>query len=67
MVEKVSNLTCGFYVTLVGLSGLVVIKLAIVPKVHSSKPSRKRRIFKGNKIPQHNFFRKESKADGPMS
>jgi hypothetical protein len=37
------------------------------PKVRGIKPSQGRCIFKGDKIPQHAFLRRESKVVGPMS
>jgi hypothetical protein len=40
--------------------------LAIGPKVRGFKPSRGRRIFKGDKNPQHAFLRR-SKVVGPKS
>ena len=41
--------------------------LAFSTQVHGFKPGRSRRIFKGEKNPQHAFLRRGSKAVGPMS
>jgi hypothetical protein len=49
------------------LGGVIVIVLAIGPKVRGFKPGRARWIFKGGKSPQHTFLRKGSEAVGPMS
>jgi hypothetical protein len=45
----------------------VVIVLVTVPKVRGFEAGRGRRIFKGDKSPQHNLFQRGSKAGGPMS
>jgi hypothetical protein len=45
----------------VALGGLVVSVLATGPKVRGFDPDR------GDKHPEHNFLRRESKAVGPMS
>jgi hypothetical protein len=45
----------------------VVSVLAIGIKVHGFKPSRGRRIFKGDINPQHAFLWTGSKAVGSMS
>jgi hypothetical protein len=39
------------------LGGVVVIVLAIEPKARTFKPGRERCIFKGDKIPYHDFRR----------
>jgi hypothetical protein len=44
------------------LGGLVVIVLATGPKVRWFKPGRRRRIFCGDKNPEHDFLRGERKA-----
>jgi len=41
--------------------------LAFRTQVRGFKPGRSRRIFKGEKNPQHAFLRRGSKAVGPMS
>jgi len=41
--------------------------LAFSTQVRGFKPDRSRRIFKGEKNPQHTFLRRGSKAIGPMS
>ena len=41
--------------------------LAFSTQVRGFKPGRSRRIFKGEKNPQHAFLRRGSKAIGPMS
>jgi hypothetical protein len=46
---------------------LVVSVLATGPKVRGFDPDRGRWIFKGDKIPEHHFLRRVSKAVGPMS
>jgi hypothetical protein len=51
----------------VDLGGLVVIVLAVGPKVGGFKAGRGRRIFKSDKNPLHDFLRRGSKAVGPMS
>jgi hypothetical protein len=60
-----SGATSKFIGWCVALSGLVVIVLIIGPKVHEFKPSRGRRIFKGDKNPQHVFHRREVKSWAP--
>jgi hypothetical protein len=47
-----------------GLGGSV---LAFGTQVRGFKPGRSRQIFEGEKNPQHAFFRRGSKAVGPMS
>jgi hypothetical protein len=49
------------------LAGLVVSVLVIGPKVRGFIPGRVRWIFKDDKNSQNVFFRRESKAVGPMS
>jgi hypothetical protein len=49
------------------LGGLVVIVLAIGPKIRGFQPGRGRWIFKGGKNPQHDCVRRGSKAVGPVS
>jgi hypothetical protein len=49
------------------LGGLVVSVLATGPKVRGFDPDRGRWIFKGDKNPELHFFRRGSKAVGPMS
>jgi hypothetical protein len=46
--------------------GLVVIVLAIGPKVRGFKPGRGRLIFKRDKNPKRDYLRRERKAFGPM-
>jgi hypothetical protein len=53
--------------THVVLSGVMVIVLAIGPKVCGFKPSQERRIFKGNKNLMHDILWRGSKSVGPMS
>jgi hypothetical protein len=52
---------------MIAIDGLVASVLAIAPKISWFKPSRARRIFKGNKNPLHNFLRRGSNVVGPMS
>jgi hypothetical protein len=47
------------------LAGIVVIMLAIGPKVRGFKPGRGRRIFKGDESPSHDLLRRGSKVVGP--
>jgi hypothetical protein len=51
----------------VALGGLVVSVLATGPKLRGFDPDRGRWIFKGDKIPEHHFLRRGSKAVDPMS
>jgi hypothetical protein len=53
--------------TQVALGDLVLIVLAIEPKIRGFKAGRRRWIFKGDKGPKHDFLRRESKAFYPMS
>jgi hypothetical protein len=46
---------------------LVVIVLAMGPKVCEFKPSRGRWMFNADKNPLHDFLRRGSKDVGPMS
>jgi hypothetical protein len=55
------------YVIFIVLGSLVFIVLATGPKVCGLKPGPGPRIFKGDKNPQHDFFRMGSKAVGPTS
>jgi hypothetical protein len=48
------------------LCGLVVNVLVIGPKFRGFKPGRGWWAFKGDKNPHHAFFRRESKAVGPI-
>ena len=41
--------------------------LAFGTQIHGFKPARSRRIFQGEKNPQHAFLRRGSKAVCPMS
>jgi Na+/serine symporter len=50
------------YIVLVVLGGLVIIALAIEPKVLWFKLDRGPWIFKGDKDPWHDFLRRRSKA-----
>jgi len=50
-----------------GFGGLGVSVLTFSTQVRGFKPGRSRRIFKGEKNPQHAFLRRGSKAVGPMS
>jgi hypothetical protein len=45
----------------------VVSVLATGPKVAGSIPAEVNGFLKGDKNPYHNFFRRGSKAVGPMS
>jgi hypothetical protein len=63
-IEQVSDVLHSWEVV---LGDIMVIVLAIVPKVRGFKPDRGRWIFKGDKNPQHAFFRRGSKAVGPTS
>jgi hypothetical protein len=45
----------------------MVIVLAIAPKVHGFKSGQCQWIFKGDKIPYHDFLRRGSIAVDPMS
>jgi hypothetical protein len=45
----------------------VISVLAVGPKVRLFIPGLGQCIFNGDKIPQHSFLRRESKAVGPMS
>jgi hypothetical protein len=51
---------------LVLLDGVMVIVLAIGPKVHGFKIGQERWISKGDKNPQHDFLRRGSKAVCPL-
>jgi len=55
------------YYQLSGFGGLGVSVLAFGTQVRGFKPGRSRRIFKGEKNPQHAFLRRGSKAVCPMS
>jgi hypothetical protein len=46
--------------------GVIVIALAIGPKVHRFKPGHEQRVFKGDKNPLYDFIRRGSKAIGLM-
>jgi hypothetical protein len=50
-----------------GFVGLVISMLASGTRVRGFKPGQSRRIFSGEKNPQHTFLRKGSKAVCPMS
>jgi hypothetical protein len=50
-----------------GFGGLVVSMPAFGTQVRGFKPGRSRQIFRGEKIPQHAFLRRGSKAVGLMS
>ena len=50
-----------------GFGGLGASVLAFGTQVRGCKPGRSRRIFKGDKNPQHAFLRRGSKAVCPMS
>jgi hypothetical protein len=65
--EHYNELSGSILVWEVVLDGLMVSVLATGPKVRGFKPSRKRRIFKGDKNPQHALLQGGSKAVGPMS
>jgi hypothetical protein len=54
-------------ILVVVLGGLVIIVLAIGPKVSGFKAGRGRWIFKDDKNPYHDFLRRESKNVGPIS
>jgi hypothetical protein len=45
----------------VAIGGLEVIVLATTPKVRGFKSGRGQWIFKGDKIPLHDFLRREAK------
>jgi hypothetical protein len=45
-----------YYLDLITLGGLVVMVLAIGPKVLGFKSGRRRRIFKGDTSQQHDFL-----------
>ena len=47
-----------------GFGGLGVRVLAFSTQIRGIKPGRSRRIFKGEKNPQHAFLRRGSKAVG---
>jgi hypothetical protein len=49
------------------LGGVVISVLSTTPKGRGFKPGSGLWIFQGDKNPQHNFLRMESKTGGPMS
>ena len=49
------------FITTINLTDL------LISQVRGFKPGRSRRIFQGEKNPQHAFFRKGSKTVRPMS
>jgi hypothetical protein len=49
----------------VGLGDVLVIVIAIGPKVRGFNPGRGRWIFKGDNNPQHTFLRREVKQSSP--
>jgi hypothetical protein len=66
-VSAVFNINLPSIILHVALGGLVVSVLATGTKVRGFDPDRGRRIFKGDKHPEHHFLRRGSKAVGPMS
>jgi hypothetical protein len=53
-------------ISVVILGGEMASVIDTGPKVHGFIPGRGQCIFKGDKNPQHPFFRKESKAGCPI-
>jgi hypothetical protein len=64
---KVVEIVTQSYCFIVVLGGLIVIVLAIGPRVREFKPGCERLIFKGDKNPQHDFRWRVNKAVCRMS
>jgi hypothetical protein len=52
---------------IVVLGGVHVMVLALESKTRGFKSGRERWVFKGDKIPQHDFLHRESKTIGHVS
>jgi hypothetical protein len=57
------SILIGYFVV---LDGVMVIVLAIGPKVRGFRPGRERLMSEGDETSQYGFLRRESKAVGPM-